>query len=251
MQKRIIEYYVGLELANGKYLCFCDSDDYYDKNYCAELYNDLIKNNSDFSMCDILQIDIKKNKKYLISKEINSFVVEKNKFMNLLFYERRLGNPINKLYKSKIIKSCKYPEGLIHEDTYIIYDILSKCNRISYLNKPLYNRVIHDNSITSSKKKNRLDEIKAFEHWMDGFNKNNDHINFVNATCMTLDSIIRSYILLFNILDLQEKKNLLLKFNDYYKKIDIKINLTKKLKYLLFKINPNLLKLIYCLINKK
>ncbi len=229
---------VGLSLAKGKYLCFCDSDDYYDVNYCQYLYDNLKENNADFSMCDILQHTPSKN--YLIAEERNSFTAQGEEMFDYLFSERRLGNPINKLYKSEIIKSCKYPINTINEDTYIIYDILSKCQKFSYLNLPLYNRVIHTNSIMSTNNIDRLDEIGAFEHWAEEFKKKNDNFHYEKSILRVMDSIMHCYSILTNILDKKQKQELLDKFNNCRKKITINISVKNKLKYFIFRLNPNL-----------
>lgn len=42
----------GIEKATGKYIAFVDSDDFVNKDYCKILYNNLIKNDADISICD-------------------------------------------------------------------------------------------------------------------------------------------------------------------------------------------------------
>jgi glycosyltransferase involved in cell wall biosynthesis len=42
----------GIKIANGEYLCFVDSDDWVEKNYCSELYRLLISENADISIIE-------------------------------------------------------------------------------------------------------------------------------------------------------------------------------------------------------
>lgn len=223
---------IGINSIKGKYFSFIDSDDYIDINYIFDMYKELLLKNADIVFCDIMQINTMTNKKYLINKEIESFTINnKNEIYNLLFKESRILNPINKLYKTSLFNELHYPNNIIHEDTYLIVDLLNRCNCISYINKPLYFRNIHENSIMTSKTDNRIQEIDSYVHWLDIFNNN----EFYNKTLLKiLNSIINNYSYMYNNLTKKEKNDLKNKFRNYKDMYTSKLSLKYKIKFFIF-----------------
>ena len=47
----------GIKYATGKYICFIDSDDFIEKEYLQKLYKNIVKYNSDVSMCEYFITD--------------------------------------------------------------------------------------------------------------------------------------------------------------------------------------------------
>ena len=227
----------GIKEAKGKYLCMVDSDDYIDKNYCLDMYKKMIEYDCDLVICDIMQIS--KAKKFLISSEEESRLF-KDDLMDLLFLNYRIINPINKLYKSEIIKKCEYPNNKIHEDAYVIYDILSQCNIVYYYNKVLYYRNLHSESIMSSNTLDRLNEIESFEHWITKFKENCDIVGSNKSTVKAMKSILRNYCVLNNLLSKKQKEELYDKFVKYYGIIKNNISFSQKIKFKTFKYFPSL-----------
>ena len=116
----------GIEKAKGKYICFIDSDDYVEKNYLKELYKCLIENDSDVSACYFNRIYDKKSVINRVDNEIDLL---------------KFPAPWNKLYKTELFKknNIKFPVGKWYEDLCVSSEILFKLNKVSIVNKPLYN----------------------------------------------------------------------------------------------------------------
>ena len=154
---------VGLEIAQGKYVTFFDSDDYADKTMYEKLKNSIDKYNSDIASCTIY-------KKYkLFKKPANKtkeehVYSEKEKFVNA-----KNGNgcitvgACNKLYKREIFKEIRYPEGKIYEDSYVIYDVLSAADKVSFVPEPLYFYRIRKSGIIRGKSKKYFNQIEAMD----------------------------------------------------------------------------------------
>lgn len=154
----------GLELSTGKYIVFVDSDDYIDKQMIEKLYNNLIENKADISVCNHYynyQKDTFELKKFLHQK----LTIDNNdKFYNIYNdYSLSTIIPWGKIYKKEIFANIRYPIGKIHEDEAIILDILTKASRVSYFDEPLYYYVKRDNSITNNFNLKRLDIIDIHE----------------------------------------------------------------------------------------
>lgn len=152
----------GLELSKGEYIAFVDSDDIIEPNMIEELINSIKKTKSDLSCCDIFEIHESTNKivkrneypKELITKE----EIQKNyiKFNFAIW---------NKLYKKEIIEKYKieFPLNLKYEDIPFVLSYLSKCNKISKVNKYLYNYLVHSESEQTTVDKRIFDIIKILD----------------------------------------------------------------------------------------
>ena len=142
----------GLDIAKGKYIGFVDSDDYIDKDMYHELYEALIKNNSDISICKFVRVyddsEIKFSNNDLLENNYSNIEALKE-----LYKENSLDFIVvwNKLYKSGLIKNNRYPIGRKYEDEFIIHKLLYKCNKVTYINKELYCYYQRKNSIINSK----------------------------------------------------------------------------------------------------
>jgi hypothetical protein len=77
----------------------------------------------------------------------------------------------NKLYKKKLFSRIKYPEGRLFEDSYIICNLLSKADKVSYLNEPLYYYTIRNSSICRSFNEKHYERIESCDKFIDYFKK--------------------------------------------------------------------------------
>ena len=140
----------GLDVAKGNYIGFVDSDDYININMYECLYNAIIKNNSDISICNFMRV-----KEERVNTERNNIEKEYN-YTNLEYIEELYkGNHVvtpawNKLYKKNIFNNIRYPIGRIYEDAFIIHEILYNIKKITYIDSYLYYYYLSENSITRS-----------------------------------------------------------------------------------------------------
>lgn len=153
----------GIELAEGRYICFIDSDDYIEKNYIEELHQLMKDEKIDLGICDL-------NYKYTNKEDCWSTVGKKT--INLknvseeIFLELNekylLYGPYNKIFKSSIIKKQKirfikemsYGEDLIFNLSYLQY-----VKMIKTTNQTRYNYIADiDNSLAN---KYRADRFKT------------------------------------------------------------------------------------------
>lgn len=162
---------IGIDIARGKYIGFVDGDDYIHENMYYELYENLIKNNSDISICKFIKVYDKDNLKFN-----NNIFKEKYSNIEALECLYRDGSeefvvPWNKLYRSELIKKFRYPLGRKYEDAFIIHGLLYKCNKITFINKELYYYYQREGSTMHSKVSIKdvdsiyfnLDRIKFFD----------------------------------------------------------------------------------------
>ena len=150
----------GIECAKGKYVCFVDSDDFVSEDYIQCLYNGIIQNNADISICGFTNY-LKNGKKVCKIKHIEGRVYDK---INAHIYLNVLGYfdvaSWNKIYKKELFDNIKFPVGKTCEDWRIMYKIFDLVDKIYYDSTVKYFYRRRENSITTSKKV-RLDSLEA------------------------------------------------------------------------------------------
>ena len=156
----------GIDVAQGEYIGFVDSDDYIEPQMYELLYNAIEKNNCKLSVCNINYVF--ENGKTIVKVknsvdeffDFNQAIVEMNTFR--LF---DMG-AWSKLYHRDLFEDMRFPVGKFSEDFFIMYKIFEKANGIAYVSTPCYNYLQRQNSITKNKKINE-DFIEAAKSQME------------------------------------------------------------------------------------
>lgn len=158
----------GIEHASGEYLAFVDSDDYIAPTFLSSLYSALTGNNAKLAICSIQKVDETGN--YLDNCPSLSDVVLNTEQATHVLADNSIDSWIlvpawNKLYKKELFDDIRFPAGKLHEDEFIIYEILTQSSQIVCLSKKLYYYTQRDGSIMSSSSAiSRLDGIEARCH---------------------------------------------------------------------------------------
>lgn len=155
----------GMKLATGQFLTFIDSDDWMEEDMLEVLYNNLIANDADISICS-----------YTFEKNDGSTPYKEDSTINVLGKYEALSELIinvnikdyawGKLYNTKLFENVDYPERTYFEDIYTTYKLFAKSDKIVVQNLPKYHYRIHAESITSkhtSSLKKELDYGKGLE----------------------------------------------------------------------------------------
>lgn len=127
---------VGLEVAQGEFIGFVDSDDYIDLNYYENLYNRAKVTCSDIVVAEyIYRFRDKKKKVFLkVDKSVVTTNV-KEKFECLYLPDFcYLGN---KIYKRDFLE-VRFPEGVTYEDIYFTTHVLAQDGRMAVAENATY-----------------------------------------------------------------------------------------------------------------
>lgn len=151
----------GIDVAKGKYIAFVDSDDFIDLKMYEILYNNLVKNNADISICKPYLFE--KYNEVVEAKEAEVVTVWEKKDFYTKMYDDYLMTVVawNKLYKREIFENIRYPKGKKIEDAAIIHYVLEKCEKIALTNLELYFYYQRDDSIMHKYNFSLLDELDA------------------------------------------------------------------------------------------
>lgn len=124
---------IGIEMAQGDFLTFVDSDDYLDTNMLLSCYNYANDNDLEIVVCNYYEVN--ESDRTLIKRIIEPFsICNLNDKPDLLF--KINAAPWNKLYRRTLFdnKNIRFPEHLKYEDLGLIPIILHQAKRIGYLN---------------------------------------------------------------------------------------------------------------------
>ncbi len=168
----------ALNEAKGKYILFLDGDDWLSLNALEILVEKIEKDNLDFLMFKGIVFYEESREfgweKYYDMEFMNKF--ENNVFNHWDLDKTRLFNipnaPWNKLYLKSFLdeNNIRFPnENLIHEDNPFFYKVITSANRISMINKYLYNRRRRPGSIMTFRDDRIFDNIDVMYKVLDVF----------------------------------------------------------------------------------
>ena len=196
----------ALSVASGKYVLFVDSDDYIDINLCEALYKDAIKYNSDIAFAERLDFYDTKEKKYSVSKCLNTTknieITDTNRFF--YFYKMLvfLCSACGKLIKRELITSnnisfynVRRVEDKPFESLLALY-----INNISANNTVCYNYRL-DNATSLSKSidlmvKSDLENLKTLKK--DVINRQKDDYRIIKIIDLAFCDILFGYFDIWN-----------------------------------------------------
>ena len=184
---------MGLELAKGQYIGFIDSDDYVDEDMFEVLYNAIVKENADVSVCGLYHAytDCVRT----AEDTTGYYVVDSLEAMKMVLESKKISvNPVNKLYKASLFENMKFPVGKRSEDAHIMIRLLSNIDKAVVTMAPKYYYVHREGSITTQPYSSvDLSVIEAYE----------DNYNFVEQNYPELLEVatFRKYWAYFYVLD--------------------------------------------------
>ncbi len=135
----------AIEIAQGEYIGFVDSDDKIEKNMFFELYNKAKENDNDIVICQAREYD-DINERFILSGYYS--LKELEKMSNKVFSAKDIKDVIlklnvvlwNKIYKREYLLKTgeKFPEGFIYEDLPFFFATFLPAKRIQIVWKNLY-----------------------------------------------------------------------------------------------------------------
>lgn len=196
----------AMNIANGKYIAFCDVDDTYEEKMLEKLYLSADINNCEVSVCGYKNIEGDIYTVYL--PEFDSGTVLENNDIKTLILKNIIKNgggiyasSCNKIYLKECIdgNNIKFGEERIYgEDWFFNQKILGRIKKITFIKESLYNyNRINENSIMKSFHTNlfdlHIDSRNFLRERMKEWNLYNEENikNFDNRFCIKVfESII-------------------------------------------------------------
>lgn len=191
----------ALEVAEGYYIGFADSDDWVDSRMFPSLIETAEKNDADIVVCDSYRV------------EGDRYYTETADFGNKPY--KAAGSVWNKLFKKSIISSVRFPEGLWYEDFSFSAKLLHSAEKVVYLPKALYyyrsgqpSTMRNQNSLKNLDALTIIDDIRAYTH-----DENREETEYFVLNHILLDSIKR-----VNLQKSDNKKQVISQMREYVRK---------------------------------
>ena len=138
----------GIRCSKGDYLVFLDADDYIAVDYIDYLKS-MIVNGIDLSMC-MLKVTDRYEKNRTIGENYNVETIDTHEFFRRSLNSTKYTSVCGKMFKKDLFNGVLFPEGMLHEDIYILADLMKNVKTINVGSKNGYYYVKHAGSITTS-----------------------------------------------------------------------------------------------------
>lgn len=228
----------GIDSAEGKYICFIDSDDIIAPCFVEYLLNLAQKNNA-----EIAEVDTGFFKKsYKIKKKREKLLKLNSAQMSCRLYNKngiRTVFVTNKIYSANIFQKIRFTKDIENEDEFIIHKLFFETNKniiISNLKLYLYRQ--HKNSRQQTFNKEKIKILDVFDDRKKYFK--DDQKLLEKNEIAKIDMILYLYHLCLINKTIVEQKKLKIIFDTQYEELKAKPNLKKRVKYYMFKRFPNL-----------
>lgn len=143
----------GLDICNGEYVAFVDSDDWIEPQMYQRLYELIEQFDAEMAIGGIVDEVVENGE----TRTVNITQYEKAPFAedNLEMMRRYFQTAWaawDKLYRAELFDGIRYPVGEINEDEAIVLQLLDRCRRVCYSNEVFYHyiRRTDGTSITTS-----------------------------------------------------------------------------------------------------
>ncbi len=231
----------GISKAGGKWIYFVDSDDTIQDNAVETLLSHAIDKDGSICMCGYYKKSGKKQTQIHVTEQI---LQDKEAIIQYSLSEGRNHNHSwQKLFSRDIFTNASYNVGRYYEDIFILPHLLSRLNVLVIIDIPLYNYIIHDNSITFDHKiSTHMDGLDAYLEIIKYIEADHpEHLGLAHSCIIEYCSFLLGKISQFGRKKHPEAWNTTVNTFNIYRKTASRNNMFIKLSIAIFRISPALL----------
>ncbi|MBP3692698.1 MAG: glycosyltransferase [Clostridia bacterium] len=141
----------ALDIAQGEYIGFVDSDDTVAPEMYEKLYSAINEYDCTVAMCGRYNVDeTSKQLTAIFSCEYVRKWKNNEAIKRFLIWDGIDGSPCDKLFSRSVIANLRFPLGLICEDIPFVYNVLKNTKEIIHIGTPMYNYLQRSGSSSHS-----------------------------------------------------------------------------------------------------
>ncbi|GGW86950.1 glycosyltransferase family 2 protein [Alteromonas halophila] len=195
----------GIDVANGNYIMFIDSDDWIHENTLEYLYEQMMATGAEISCCGFQRVYGEQDIVSSVGKAENTRVYSKKEALSQFFTDNHAQIVVawGKLYARALFDTVRYPKGKLHEDEFTTYLLLYAANKTAVSDVPYFYYFQRDDSIIGSGF-----DINKRLHAVEAHIQRGDFLDEVGYGDLAAIAYRKAFLLSFNIEEkLQEAKS--------------------------------------------
>lgn len=159
----------GLNAANGEYIAFVDDDDVCEPDFLEFLYNLIVENNADISICKAVKWE-ENNKSAYCDMPDKIFIMDAKAAIIELMWRKYYNNGFpSKLIKRKMFNQLSFPSVGRYDDIYLMYKVFANADKIVYYGLQKYGFVRHDNNNSIATTKHKLITAEYLDEYRNAY----------------------------------------------------------------------------------
>ncbi|WP_318505185.1 glycosyltransferase family 2 protein [Bacillus sp. T3] len=141
----------GMDIAEGEYIGFVDSDDWIEPDMYELLFNLCVENDCEIANCSSI---IYFTNKTVVNGSHPLIIQNRHEAMKAML-EGKLYDEVvwTKLIKRNLLTDIRFPEGIVYEDTAFTYKVIHKCKKVCSIGSPKYHYIKRDEGTMGQAKK--------------------------------------------------------------------------------------------------
>ena len=141
----------GLDLCQGEYLCFIDSDDWVSNDMVEVLLKHCQTNQTKLAICGRYDIYEELDRQIIGKNPCQDNVIDPKTAVSQMLTGKEFDcSAWGKLYHRSLWQNVRFPVGRIYEDIAVLYKVVLTTDRVAIVSKPMYFYLKRPDSITAS-----------------------------------------------------------------------------------------------------
>lgn len=177
----------AIKSSDSEYICFCDSDDWYEPDFIESMVVEASKNNADLVFCDYQMVFDSGKERPHYSKMSEEHLAHRESVL-----PRSTDSLWAMMVRRAIIAYVPQPDLRNGEDMAVIPIIVANCSRFGKVDKCIYNYYCRENSVSNTASLKVVDSLLlSFEHIKANMPKGFEHeIEFIGVRNLVYGALL-------------------------------------------------------------